>query len=153
MDDMVIEDAREDDLPEVVRLLADDTFGQSRERAVDPLPVGYRRAFAAIDADPRSRLLVARRAGRVVGTLQLHYLANLTYQGGERCQIEGVRVACDCQGQGLGRRLIAWVVERARERGCVMVQLTTNAGRPEARRFYEGLGFTASHVGMKRDLN
>ncbi|MEQ9814844.1 MAG: GNAT family N-acetyltransferase [Azospirillaceae bacterium] len=153
MDDLIIEDAREDDLPAVVGLLADDTFGQSRERAVEPLPEGYRRAFAAIAGDPRTWLLVARQDGRVVATLQVHFLANLTYQGGERCQIEGVRVARDCQGQGLGRRLIDWVVGQAQERGCVMVQLTTNAGRPEARRFYEGLGFKASHVGMKRDLN
>lgn len=140
------------DIPDIVRLLADDPLGQHRESYSDPLPEIYFSAFERIDADPRNELMIAEVNGRVVGTLQLTLLPYLTYQGGTRAQIEAVRVDEAYRSRGLGRHLIEWAIERARQLGCHMVQLTTNAARPDALRFYERLGFVASHVGMKLEL-
>ena len=110
------------------------------------------RAFRAIDADPNNELVVACRGERVVGVLQLTYLPSLTYRGGWRALIEGVRVASGERSQGSGKALFEWAIARARERGCHMAQLTTDKARPDARRFYESLGFVASHEGMKLRL-
>ena len=140
------------DVPAIVALLADDALGAQREELTDPLPVAYGEAFAAIDADPRQLLLVADDDGRVVGTLQLTFLPYLTHRGGERALVEAVRVASDQRGTGVGRALLAWAIDRARERGCRMVQLTTDKQRPDAQRFYESLGFEATHEGMKLPL-
>lgn len=147
--DVAFRDAREDDLPALVALLADDPLGATREEATDPLPPAYRDAFAAIAADANQRLVVAELDGAVVGTLQISYLPNLSHRGSWRAQIEGVRVARGDRGGGVGRRMVEWAVERARERGCRLVQLTTDRRRPDARAFYERLGFEATHDGMK----
>lgn len=154
---MNVRDAEERDLPAIVALYADDALGASREQPGEPLADAYRRAFAAIGDDPRTRLVVVDSAevddgGPVIATLQLSFLPHLVRQGGERAQIEAVRVAAAHRGSGLGRELLTWAVEQARQRGCVLVQLTTDASRPDAHRFYGSLGFTAGHVGMKLDL-
>lgn len=137
------------DLPVIVEMLADDPLGAAREQLSHPLPNAYVSAFAAIDADPNNELTVACVAGRVVAVLQLTFIPYLTYQGGWRGLIEGVRVVQDYRSQGVGRQLIQWAIERAKARGCRMVQLTTDKTRPEALRFYERLGFQATHEGMK----
>lgn len=144
--------ARSEDVPDIVRMLADDPLGATRERYESPLPESYARAFRAIDADPNNELVVASRAEQVVGVLQLTYLPSLTYQGSWRALIEGVRVDSGERSQGLGKALFEWAIARARERGCLLVQLTTDKARPDARRFYEALGFVASHEGMKLRL-
>ena len=117
-----------------------------------PLPASYLAAFAAIDADPNNELVVATREGRVVAVLQLTFIPYLTYQGAWRALIEGVRVASSERSGGVGTALFEWAIARARERGCVMLQLTTDKARPDALRFYEKLGFVASHHGMKLKL-
>lgn len=150
--ELTIRRAARADLPAIVRLLADDELGRRRERSADPLPASYYAAFAAIDADPAHELVVVERAGEIVGTLQLTVLPYLTYQGGTRAQIEAVRVARRYRDLGIGRSLFEWAIERARERGCHLVQLTTNATREDAQRFYARLGFVPSHVGYKLDL-
>jgi GNAT superfamily N-acetyltransferase len=150
--DLVIRRAARDDLPAIVRLLADDRLGAAREAAVVPLPASYLTAFAAIDRDPNHRLVVAEAEGRVVGVLQLTLLPYLTYQGSWRALIEGVRVASDRRSEGIGRRLIEWAINRARDHGCRIVQLTSDKSRHEAIRFYEQLGFVASHEGLKLHL-
>jgi len=149
---VIVRDAEERDLPAIVALYADDELGATREQPGEPLADGYRRAFVAISDDPRTRLVVAEEHGEVVGTLQLSFLSHLVRRGGDRAQIEAVRIAAGHRGSGLGRELISWAVEQARLRGCVLVQLTTDASRTDARRFYESLGFAASHVGMKLPL-
>ncbi len=151
-DALRIRRAERRDLAAIVALLADDALGQGREAATTPLPASYAAAFVEIDADPRQFLLVAELDGAVVGTLQLTILPYLTYQGGRRAQIEAVRVHRDRRGQRLGERLFHWAIDEARRQGCHLVQLTTNAARGDAQRFYERLGFVASHVGMKLDL-
>ncbi|GAB4568404.1 MAG: GNAT family N-acetyltransferase [Haliangiales bacterium] len=152
-DKLVIRRATRADLEAIVRLLADDPLGSARERYQRPLPESYLQAFDAIDRDPQQELVVVDDAGEVVGTLQLTIIPYLTYQGGRRGQIEAVRVAASRRGAGLGERLFTWAVERARARGCHVVQLTTDKQRPDALRFYERLGFVASHEGMKRHLS
>ncbi len=141
------------DLPAVVRLLADDELGATRERLEDPLPASYAHAFEAIDRDPNNELVVAEsEQGAVVALLQLTFTPYLTHQGGWRATIEGVRVDRQLRGTGVGRSLFAWATQRARERGCHLVQLTTDKQRAEAKQFYESLGFVASHEGMKLNL-
>lgn len=144
--------AREDDLPELVRMLADDPLGARREVFSDPLAAGYTDAFAAIDADPANELIVAIRDGAPVGMLQITFVPSLTYQGGSRALIEGVRVASGARSLGIGGAMLQWAIARARQRGCMMVQLTTDKAREDALRFYEKLGFVPSHHGMKLRL-
>jgi GNAT superfamily N-acetyltransferase len=145
--------ARVDDLPAIVALLAEDDLGALRETATDPLPASYHTAFAQIDRDPAHLLVVAESDERVVGTLHLTFLRYLTYTGGLRAHIEAVRVAQDARGSGLGRVLVGWAIEEARRRDAHVVQLTTDARRDGAQRFYESLGFRPSHVGMKLHLD
>ena len=140
------------DVPAIVRLLADDPLGARREAYGSPLPVCYYRAHEAIERDPNNELVVVELDQQVVGVLQLTFIPYLTYQGGWRALIEGVRVASHLRSSGIGRRLFEWAIERARERKCHVVQLTSDKTRPGAIRFYEGLGFAASHEGMKLHL-
>lgn len=149
---LAIRRANRDDLPAIVALLADDPLGAGRERADLPLAAGYGAAFDAIERDPDCELLVACRGGRVVGTMQLGFTPGLSRQGASRATIEAVRVAAAERSQGIGRAMIEWAMERARARGCAVVQLTTDRSRVNAHRFYERLGFVASHLGMKRAL-
>lgn len=152
MSELHIRRADAADLPAIVAMLADDPLGSSREDATEPLAKAYRDAFAAIDADPKQFLAVMTDDGTVIGTLQITYLAGLSLQGALRGQIEAVRVAADRRGERLGQRLLAWAVEQCRERGCKIVQLTTNKSRHDAHRFYDRLGFKASHIGYKLEL-
>jgi GNAT superfamily N-acetyltransferase len=113
---------------------------------------GHWAAFEAIDADPRNELIVMERAGEVVGTCQLTFIPSLSRGGAERVTVESVHVRGDLRGQGLGRRLMEWVEQQARERGCGLLQLTSNKQRTDAHRFYARLGFEASHEGFKKRL-
>ena len=146
--------ARREDLPAVVRLLAADALGAAREEYADTLPEEYERAFAAIDRDPAQLLVVGEDdGGAIVATLQLTVIPGLSRRGAARMQVEGVRLDARLRGRGIGAALFAWVVEEAHRRGCRTVQLTTDRSRTDAHRFYERLGFAASHVGMKHDLD
>ncbi|WP_052109707.1 GNAT family N-acetyltransferase [Knoellia sinensis] len=146
--------ATREDLPAIVALLVDDPLGATRESAggADGELTAYVTAFEAIDADPAHALVVLDDGGEVVGTLQLTLLPGLSRGGALRAQIEAVRVASSRRGQGLGEQLFQWAIDEARRRGAVLVQLTTDASRGDAHRFYERLGFVPSHVGMKRTL-
>ena len=153
MSDITIRLAEAQDLAAIIKMLADDPLGAVREQVSDPPAKAYQDAFADIQNDERNVLIVAEQNAAVIGCLQLTFIPGLSHQGAERAQIESVRVDKAARGQGLGRTLIEDAVERASERGCAMVQLTTDASRTDARRFYEGLGFAPSHIGMKRVLN
>ncbi|MEV7965767.1 GNAT family N-acetyltransferase [Sphaerisporangium sp. NPDC088356] len=142
--------ARREDVPLIVAMLADDPIAAAREG--DPSDEVYLSAFEAIDADPRQELVVAEADGEVVGTMQLTFIPGLSRRGGERALIEAVRVGASMRGQGLGRAMMLWAVDRARERGCRMVQLTSDKARADAHRFYTSLGFVDSHVGFKLSL-
>ncbi len=141
------------DLPALVALLAADDLGATRDGIRGQADrEAYERAFQAIDQDPAQLLLVADVEGRVAGTLQLSFIPGLSRRGALRAQIESVRVAPTMRGRGLGEALFAWSIAEARRRGCALVQLTTDKTRTDAHRFYDRLGFTASHQGLKLDL-
>lgn len=148
--DLALRDAGVADVPAIVAMLADDMLGRDREAAiVDP---AYLAAFAAIEADPNNRLLVAVQGSELVGCFQLTFIPGLGRGGAWRAQIESVRVAAAQRGHGIGAAMMRWAIEQARERGCVLVQLTTDKRRGDAHRFYRRLGFEASHEGMKLAL-
>jgi GNAT superfamily N-acetyltransferase len=149
---VIFRQATRADLPSIVRMLADDDLGSQRERFQEPLPESYYTAFEHILADRNHEQIVAEQEGEVIGTLHLIFLPSLSYQGGLRAQVESVRVDKRFQRQGIGSRMMKWTIERARQRGAHVMQLTTHKSRLDAHRFYERLGFEASHVGMKLSL-
>ena len=150
---MHIREATQNDVAAIVALLADDDLGRLREDPTTPLDDAYWAAFDAIDADPYNQLVVLEDQGEVVGTLQVTFIPYLTFRGGWRAQVEAVRTASARRGEGLGRNLLEWAIDTAATRGCHLIQLTMNADRNETRRFYESLGFEATHAGMKLYLD
>ncbi len=140
------------DLDRIVEMLADDVLGSKRERYERPLPDSYIKAFQAITADPNNELVVACRGEEIIGVQQITFTPYITHQGGWRATIEGVRTSSSERGKGLGTELIRFGIQRAKERGCHLVQLTTDKKREDALRFYESLGFKASHEGLKMQL-
>lgn len=138
-----------DDLPAIVDLLNDDELGRLRNPRFAEAEAEYRHAFAALVGQDDNNVVVAEIDGRIVGCYQLTFIRGLGHRGGERAQIESVRIASDLRGAGLGSELMRDAIERARRRGCFLVQLTTDQRREHTRRFYERLGFAASHHGMK----
>jgi GNAT superfamily N-acetyltransferase len=152
---LVFREATPADLPAVLALLADDDIARERGSFhagpdnAEPVTA----AFEAITADPRNELVVADENGAVVGTCQLTFIPGLSRGGAERMTIEAVRVRADRRGAGIGRRMMAYAQGRAKERGCALAQLTTDKRRADAHRFYESLGFVASHEGMKLPLS
>lgn len=151
-DEIVFRVARREDVPAIVRMLADDELGGQREKYTEPLSESYYTAFEKIEHDPNHELIVAESSGNVIGTLHLMFLPSLSYQGGVRAQVESVRVDRELQNQRIGSRMMKWAIERAGERGAHIVQLTTHQSRADAHRFYERLGFQKSHLGMKLAL-
>lgn len=140
------------DVASIVRLLAEDGLGSQRERYEEPLPDSYYFAFAEIDRDSNHELIVAEQNRKIIGTLHLTFLPSLSYQGGTRAQIESVRVDQRVRNRGIGREMMLYAIERARGRDCHLVQLTSNKSRLDAHRFYQRLGFSISHAGMKLTL-
>ncbi len=144
--------ARAADIPRLVELLADDALGATREDLSQPLNRSSTLAFHSIDQDPNNELVVVEAEAELAGMMQLTFIPYLTHTGSWRCLIEGVRVAQAFRDQGLGTELIRWAIARAREQDCAIVQLTSDKQRPDALRFYEALGFKASHEGFKLRL-
>jgi ribosomal protein S18 acetylase RimI-like enzyme len=136
------------DLPRLLELLADDMLGKNRDGVGSDNAV-YAQAFAAIERDPNQCLLVAEADGHIAGMLQITFIPGLSRRGAWRAQIEAVRVDNQLRSRGIGGWLIGRAVEIARERGCRLVQLTSDKRRTEAHRFYAGLGFEATHEGYK----
>lgn len=151
-DTVIFGDARVEDLPDIVALLADDHLGSTRESVTEKLDADYFRAFNEISTDPNNNLVVGRVDGKVVAVLQITYIPNLTLRGSKRAQIEGVRVSSSLRGDGIGQKLFEYALNRARSNGCKLAQLTTNKSRSDAYRFYENLGFRATHEGFKLNL-
>lgn len=140
------------DVPNLVALLANDALGAGREDTATPLNQSYLDTFHHIEQDPNNELTVVECGGELVGMLQLTFIPYLTHTGSWRCLIEGVRIAQDHRGKGLGTRFFQWAIARARAKNCSIVQLTSDKRRPDALRFYESLGFEATHEGFKLKL-
>lgn len=147
---LILRDATAADLPVIVAMLADDKLGSTREDSGDLAP--YLAAFAEVEADPNQRLIVAERDGVAVGTFQLSFIPGVSQRGLKRAMVESVRVVATERGSGLGTQMMLWAIEEARQAGCGQMQLTSNAERSDAHRFYERLGFAPSHVGFKLKL-
>lgn len=152
MNSLTFRRAVANDLPTIIRLLADDPLGTHRDDARLPLDPAYWAAFEAIEADDRQLLAVALDCDEIVGTLQLTFIPGLARKGALRGQIEAVRIAASRRGEGLGDRMLQWAIGECRARGCRLIQLTSDRDRPDAHRFYDRLGFVASHVGYKLTL-
>jgi len=145
--------AKKSDLKEIVRLLADDELGSKREKYEDPLPEAYYNAFSAIENQGGNQILLVIEGEIVIGCLQLTIIPGLARLGMKRAQIEGVRVDKNYRGQKIGEALFREAITIAKSEGCGLVQLTTDKNRKDALRFYEKLGFSSSHEGMKLVLN
>lgn len=151
--DVLLRRARREDVPAIVALMAADQLGESRDGIRSDVDLAaYEAAFERIEADAGEFLLVAEVDAAVVGTLQLSFLPGLARRGAMRAQIEAVRVRADLRGRGLGHAMLGWAVAEARERGCGLVQLTSDKTRPDAHRLYRRLGFIDSHEGFKLRL-
>lgn len=150
---MEFRNATASDLNQIVRLLVDDELGATRERNEDPIPQQYLDAFSAIEAQGGNSIIVAVDQDHVIGCLQLTIIPGIARLGMTRAQIEGVRVDRRYRGQRVGEALFNYAIQLAKENGCGMVQLTTDKSRQDAHRFYERLGFVASHDGMKLHLD
>jgi len=135
-----------------VSLLINDPLGSLREDSSTPLNSRYISTFTAIDKDPNNELIVAELHGQLVGMVQVTFIPYITHIGSWRCLVEGVRIHEDFRGQGYGERMFEYVIALAKDKGCKLVQLTSDKQRPDAIRFYEKLGFNASHEGFKLAL-
>lgn len=146
---MIFRRATKNDVPFIVKLLANDKLGKLRENYQKPLPESYYAAFEVINSDPNQELMVAENDSEITGTFQLTFIPYLSYQGKLRAQIENVFVREDLTGKGIGKKMLEWAIERAKQRNAHLLQLTSDKQRPSAIKFYEDLGFIASHEGMK----
>ena len=150
MTGLMIRKATADDLGALLALTAEDAI-RSFEEPTTPTD-NQRAAMAEIIEDPVHDLIVGEIDGRLVATAHLSWLRVLMYDGGLMCQIESVRTSRNLRGQGIGRQLMTHIEAEARRRGAARMQLTTNKQRARAHEFYERLGYTPSHTGMKKIL-
>ena len=142
--------ATKNDVSSIIQMIADDELGKKRENFQNPIPQSYLDAFEKINVDPNQELIVLENDNlEIIGTLQLTFIQYLTYQGGIRAQIEAVRIRNDHRSIGVGKTMFKWAIDRAKSRKAHLLQLTTDKQRPEALKFYEDLGFKATHEGMK----
>lgn len=148
---MIFRSATKNDVPFIIKMLANDKLGKLRENYQEPLPESYYTAFEIINSDPNQELMVVEKENEaeIAATFQLTFIPYLSYEGKLRAQIENVFVREDLTGQGIGKKIFEWAIERAKNRNAHLLQLTSDKQRPNAIKFYEDLGFTASHEGMK----
>jgi len=141
--------AKKSDLPQLIKMLADDQLGSTREDSSIPLNPAYISAFEKINSDPNNKLIVVEINNTIIGMLQITYIPYLSHKGAWRCLIEAVRIHKDYRSQGFGSEVFKWAIEQAKNKKCHIVQLTSNKERSSAIRFYKALGFSATHEGFK----
>lgn len=142
--------ARLDDLPVIIQLYGDDNIGSTREILAEPIDDIYIRAFEDIAKDRNNHVYVIEDQGKVIGTLQYTIIAHLNRTAAKRAQIESVHIHRDYRNKGIGKKFMQFAIDLAKSDGCKIVQLTSDKTRQDAQRFYRDLGFTDSHVGMKK---
>ena len=141
--------ARQEEIESIIKMLAEDELGLSRENLAIPLDKAYLDAFEQIDSDPNQYLMIVERDNQIVGSCHLTIMPSLTFTGSTRLQLEGVRVSAACRGQKIGEWMIQAAIEYGESKGASIIQLTTDKKRVQAKRFYESLGLKATHEGMK----
>ena len=152
--ELIFRKAIENDIPYIVKMLADDELGSKRENYKVPLPMSYYNAFQNIIQDKNQELIILENFDKeIIGTIQLTFIQYLTYRGGLRAQIEAVRIHKKFRGKGFGKKIFKWAIKRSKDKGAHLVQLTTDKKRPNAIAFYKALGFRDSHMGMKLNLS
>jgi GNAT superfamily N-acetyltransferase len=151
-DEIVIRRAREEDLPHLIALFADDAVGGHGDTTDPEAHHDYLRAFHALDQAQNEQLFVATLDGAVVGTFQVTFLRTLAGRGALNMRIEAVQTRSDVRGRGIGARMIAQALEEGRRHDCKAAYLTSNLARTDAHRFYERQGFVRSHAGFKMPL-
>lgn len=144
--------ARRPDLGAIIALIADDGLGRERDGISEAPDGAYIAAFEAIARDSNQLMAVAELAGEVIGYMQISFIPGLSRRGAWRGQLESVRIASHLRGRGMGETFFLWAIGQCRARNCTLVQLTTDVQRRDALRFYQRLGFVASHHGMKLQL-
>jgi GNAT superfamily N-acetyltransferase len=149
MPDLVYRAATQADLPFIIAQIVNDSVIAIDDDPADAMGEGYLKALAAIEADPNQEMFIVEEKGQRVGCFQLTYIPGLMRHGMWRGLIEVVHVIPERRSSGIGSAMMRWALERCRERGCGMVQLTSNKQRADAHRFYERLGFSKSHEGFK----
>lgn len=147
-----IRDATESEISTIIELSMAGAIEANRFPDFDANEPGYVAAFRAIAADANHRLVVVEDQGELIGTMQISFIPGLPGGGAWRGQLENVHIRADYRGRGIGAMLTDWAVDRCREKGCKMVQLTSNKKRKDAHRFYARLGFEATHEGFKMKL-
>ena len=151
--ELVFRKARKGDIPNIVKMLAEDELGSKREDYKIPLSKSYYDAFQIIFQDKNQELIILENFNKeIIGKLQLTFIQYLTHQGGLRAQIEAVRIQKKFRGKGFGKRIFKWAIKRSIDKGAHLIQLTTDKQRPDAIKFYKALGFRDSHIGMKLHL-
>ncbi len=151
-DELICRPAALQDLPDIIDLLGDDVLGRARNPAYADGASAYDAAFHQMLGNPDNTVIVGTIAGKIVGCYQITFIRGLSHKGALRAQVESVRIASASRGAGLGGVMMRDAIHRARDRGANILQLTTDQRRPHTRRFYERLGFVASHTGMKLAL-
>jgi GNAT superfamily N-acetyltransferase len=144
--------ATTNDIIDIVRMLSEDILGATREKNEKTVSKEYSKAFEIILKDPNQELRIVEMNGEKVGTFQLSFIQYMSHQGGLRAQVEAVRINSKFRGQGIGKKVFAYIIDRARQKGCTILQLTSDKKRPDAISFYETIGFEATHEGMKFKL-
>jgi GNAT superfamily N-acetyltransferase len=149
---LVIREAKESDLPSLIGLFAADTMGGHGDTTDLSAYDEYLRAFRTISASSDQTLYAAELVGEIVGTFQTIVVTSLHGRGSSAMIIESVQTRDDMRGQGIGAAMINFCIDEAKSRDMRMVQLTSNAVRKDAHRFYERLGFKPTHLGFKMAL-
>ncbi|MEZ2221058.1 N-acetyltransferase family protein [Rhizobium sp. RCC_161_2] len=150
--DLIIREARESDLPALIALFAADALGGHGDTTDPSAYEDYLRAFRTVQSSSNQALYAAELAGEVVGTFQAMITTTLNARGSSSMIIEAVQTRSDLRGQGIGAAMIEFCIAEAKSRGVRLVQLTSNAVRKDAHRFYERLGFKPTHLGFKMAL-
>ncbi|MDA0194998.1 MAG: GNAT family N-acetyltransferase [Bacteroidetes bacterium] len=152
MEGLIIRRATIEDVPRIIELISQDQMGRAKDDYSGSVSSDYQKAFEKIDLDDNCELMVAELENKIVGTFQLNYLQYVSHSGGIRVLVEMVRVDKSCRNQGIGKKMLEYITQRARERGAQLIELTTNKKRSRAHKFYKSLGFENSHEGFKRYL-
>ncbi|AYD00730.1 GNAT family N-acetyltransferase [Neorhizobium sp. NCHU2750] len=152
MSELIIRRAHEEDLSALIAMFAEDDKGGHGDTTDPDAYEDYLRAFHVIDASANEQLFVAEQDGEVVGTFQLLFTRTLTSRGSLSMIIEAVQTRPDMRSRGIGAKMMDFAVDEAKRRDCRLAQLTSNAVRSDAHRFYERQGFVKTHAGFKMKL-